>query len=172
MPWRVSALLGAAGRKLEIRRAGSLTLADLRRWPAVLIGEMNNPWTRLIEGDMRFRFNWDVGSGVVRLLDQRHPGQPLWTLDWNTPYSRLREDRAIVTRIVDPRTEHAVLVLAGCGRDGTTAAGEFVSEPRYLQTLAERAPRGWSRRNLQVVIATDLISGHSGPPRIVATHFW
>jgi len=95
---------------------------------------MNNPWTKLIEGELRFRFVWD-------------------------------------TRVVDARTEHAVLVLAGCGRDGTTAAGEFVSEPKYLETLAGQAPRGWSRQNLQVVIATDPINGHSGA-RIIATYFW
>jgi hypothetical protein len=169
---RVSALLGAAGRKLEIRRARSLTLADLRRAPAVLIGEMDNPWTRLLEGNMRFQFNWDIANGIVSLQDQSNPGKPLWSLSWNTPYSQLKEDRAIITRMIEPRTEHAVLVLAGCGRDGTTAAGEFVSEPRYLEALAARAPRGWSRRNLQVVIATELINGHSGPPRVIATHFW
>ncbi len=169
---RVSWLLGGAGRRLEIRRAGSLTLDDLRRSPAVLIGEMNNPWTRLLEGSMRFRFDWDLAGGVVRIVDQRAPGRPLWSLNWNAPYAPLKEDRAIISRMIDPRTEHTALVLAGCGRDGTTAAGEFVTEPRYLDALAARAPRGWSRGNLQVVIATELIHGHSGPPRIVATHFW
>lgn len=169
---RVAALLGAQGIHLDTRRAGSLTLTDLRQAPAVLIGEMSNPWTRLLEGEMRFRFNWDLTNQVVRLEDRQTPKQPLWELGLNTAYSKLKEDRAIITRVVDRRTEHAVLILAGCGRDGTIAAAEFVCEPRYLETLAGQAPRGWNRRNLQVVIATDLINGHTGPPRIVATHFW
>jgi hypothetical protein len=169
---RVAGLLAARGSKAEIRRAGSLTLTDLRRSPAVLIGEMNNPWTKLLEGEMRFRFIWDTGTSTVRLHDQRNPQQPLWQLEWNTPYSALKEDRAIITRIIDPRTEHAVLVLAGCGRDGTTAAAEFVTDPRYLDELARQAPSGWARRNLQAVLATTLVNGHSGPPRILATHFW
>jgi hypothetical protein len=69
-----------------------------------------------------------------------------------------------ITRVVDPRTEYAVLVLAGCGRDGTTAAGVFVSEPKYMEALAAQAPPGWSRRNLQVAIATDLIKVIPGFP--------
>jgi hypothetical protein len=169
---RVAALLRSYGTRFEIRRAGSLNLRDLRRSPAVLIGEMNNPWTRLVEGDMRFRFAWDESSHVVRLQDTQNPGKPVWQVDWNSPYSGLNEDRAIISRVVDPRTEHAVVVLAGCGRDGTAAAGEFVTEKKYLDGLAARSPRGWSRKNMQVVIATDLINGNSGPPRIIATHFW
>jgi hypothetical protein len=169
---RVAAVLQSHGTKFEIRRAGSLNLRDLRRSPAVLIGEMNNPWTRLVEGDMRFRFVWDQANHVVRLVDQQDPGKPLWQVDWNSPYSSLGEDRAIISRVVDPRTEHAVLVLAGCGRDGTAVAGEFVTEQKYLDLLVGRAPRGWSNKNMQIVIATDLINGNSGPPRIIATYFW
>jgi hypothetical protein len=121
---------------------------------------------------MRFRFAWDESSHVVQLQDTQNPGKPVWQVDWNAPYSRLNEDRAIISRVVDPRTEHAVVVLAGCGRDGTAAAGEFVTEKKYLDGLAARAPQGWSRKNMRVVIATDLINGNSGPPRIIVTHFW
>ena len=169
---RVAALLGRRGATTEIRRAGELTLADLRRAPAILIGEMSNPWARLLEVELRFRFEWDLNSRVVHLVDQQRPGQPLWSLSLDTPYAAMKEDRAIITRVVDPRTEHAVLILAGCGRDGTIAAGEFVSEARYLELLGGQVQKGWSHRNLQVVIATDLIHGHSGPPRIIATHSW
>ena len=64
------------------------------------------------------------------------------------------------------------VVVAGMGKDGTSAAGEFVTDPRYLQMLADRAPKGWERKNLQVVLNTEVINGNVGPPRIVATYFW
>ena len=51
-------------------------------------------------------------------------------------------------------------------------AGEFVTEPRYLDMLAARAPRGWEKKNLQVVLATEVVRGNTGPPHILATHFW
>ena len=161
---RVAALLRAHGSGFEIRRAGSLTLQDMRRAPAVLIGEMNNPWAKLVEGAMRYRFVWDQAASMVTLQDRQHPEQALWQLNWNTPYAGLKEDRAIISRVVDPRTENAILVLAGCGRDRTAAAGEFVTEPKYLALLAARLPRGWSRKNLQVVLASDLINGTEGHP--------
>jgi hypothetical protein len=88
------------------------------------------------------------------------------------PYSRIAEDYAIVSRFVDSRTEQAIVMVAGMGKDGTIAAGEFVTEPRYLDMLAAGAPKGWERKNLQVVIATELINGNAAPPRILATHFW
>jgi hypothetical protein len=65
-----------------------------------------------------------------------------------------------------------VVVVAGMGRDGTIAAGEFVTEPRYLEMLASRAPEHWEKKNLQVVLATDVVKGNTGPPRILATYFW
>jgi len=84
---RVAALLRAHGSGFEIRRAGSLTLQDMRRAPAVLIGEMNNPWAKLVEGAMRYRFVWDQAASMVTLQDRQHPEQALWQLNWNTPYA-------------------------------------------------------------------------------------
>ena len=47
-----------------------------------------------------------------------------------------------------------------------------VFEPRYLEMLASRAPKHWEKKSLQVVLATDIVRGNTGPPRILATHFW
>jgi hypothetical protein len=63
-------------------------------------------------------------------------------------------------------------VVAGIGHRGTITAGEFVTRPRYLDMLASRAPRNWTRMNLQVVLATELVNNNTGPPRILATYFW
>ncbi len=84
----------------------------------------------------------------------------------------MNEDYAIVSRFLNPLTEKMVLVVGGMGRDGTLAAGEFVTEPRYLEMLASHAPKHWERKNLQVVLATEVVKGNTGPPRILATYFW
>jgi hypothetical protein len=169
---RVAALLTLKGGQFEIRRGGSLTLQDLRKTPAVMVGAFNNPWTSKLEERLRFRFVSDTATHTDYLRDQQNPTHRLWTVERDAPYSALKEDRAIISRFVDSRTEQTVLLLAGFGRDGTAAAGEFVTEPRYLRTLTDLAPRGWPGKNLQAVIATDLVNGHSGPPRLVAWYFW
>ena len=58
------------------------------------------------------------------------------------------------------------------GVDLTIAAGEFVTNPEHLAKLEKLAPAHWERGNLQAVLATDVIRGSSGPPIVLATHFW
>jgi hypothetical protein len=38
--------------------------------------------------------------------------------------------------------------------------------------MAAKAPRGWQNRNLQIVVATEVIDGHPGPARIELVHVW
>ncbi len=169
---RIAAVFSSKGKKFEVRRGGSVTLQDLRKAPAVLVGALNNPWTSLLEQHLRFRFVYDPARRATDLEDQQNPARTLWKTERDMPYAELKEDRAIISRFVDSRTEQTVVLVAGFGRDGTAAGGEFITSPKYLQLLAARAPAGWEKKNLQVVIATDLINGHSGPPRVIAMHFW
>jgi hypothetical protein len=121
---------------------------------------------------LRFRYEWNDQTHTGLIRDRQNPSSPGWTHDPGVPYSTLTQDYAVVSRFLDPLTEKIVVVVGGMGRDGTIAAGEFVTEPRYLEMLASRAPRNWERKNLQVVLATDVINGNTGPPRILATYFW
>ena len=73
---------------------------------------------------------------------------------------------------MDGNTEQTVLILAGVGKEGTEAAGEFVTESKYFSMLDDKALRGWQQKNIQVVIGTDVIRGSAGPPRIIELHFW
>lgn len=169
---RLTGVVRENGKQYEVRRGMSSTLADLRKGPAVLIGAFNNDWTMRLENQLRFTFekHGDSPGGYIR--DRQNPGKRLWVHHPEQPYSRVAYDYAIVSRFVDSRTEQMIVVVAGLGRDGTIAAGEFVTQPRYLEMLAAKAPRGWERKNLQVVIATELINGNAAPPRILDAHFW
>jgi hypothetical protein len=169
---RVAVLLSSMGKALDIRRGGTVTLTDLRGAPAVVIGALSNPWSRTLQQGLRYQFKIDESSRAISLLDQNDPAHPAWKLDSTTPYTELKEDRAIVSRFVDLRTEQPVLLIAGLGRDGTVAAGEFVTSPAFLQALTSSAPKGWESKNVQVVIATDIVNGHGGIPRIVTTYCW
>ncbi|HEX3744059.1 MAG TPA: hypothetical protein VHW09_09015 [Bryobacteraceae bacterium] len=160
-----------AGKTLDVRRATTFTLTDLRKGPLILVGGFNNPWTMRLTKDLRFALErLPDHTGIIR--DRQHPENRSWFHDAGILYSQLNQDYALVSRFVDPLTERTVVVVAGMGRDGTLAAGEFVSEPRYLEMLARRAPKHWGKKNFQVVLATDVVRGNTGPPRILATHFW
>ena len=125
-----------------------------------------------LANELRFTYQWNDATRTGRILDRQDPSNRSWVLDPSIPYSNFTRDYAVVSRFLDPLTEKMVVVVGGMGRDGTIAAGEFVTEPRYLEMLASRAPRNWERKNLQVVLATDVINGNTGPPRILATYFW
>jgi len=169
---KLTGLVEAHGRKFEIRRGSAFTLEDLRKIPAVLIGAFDNPWTLALSNELRFTFETEAATGAKFIRDLRNPAQAAWRVDFHQPYAGLKEDYAIVSRYMDPRTEGMVVVVAGIGKDGTMAAGDFVTGPRYLEALAASAPKNWERKNLQVVIGTDVINGNSGPPHVLATYFW
>ncbi len=170
---RITGLTREHGKKkLDIRRAAAFTLTDFRKGPVILVGAFNNSWTLRLDTDLRFTYetNSETHIGVIR--DRQNPSNRGWIHNPGLPYSSVFQDYAVVSRFLDPLTEKMVVVVAGLGRDGTIAAGEFVTEPRYLEMLASRAPRHWDRKNLQVVLATDIVKGNTGPPRILATYFW
>jgi len=169
---RLTGLLRENHKNYDIRKGPAFTLNDFRKGPVVLIGAFNNAWTVRLETQLRFTFEKDAATGIHFIRDRLNPGKMNWKSDFSVPYSRVSGDYAIISRFVDARTERAVVVVAGIGKDGTMAAGEFVTEARYLEDLSRRAPSGWEHKNLQVVIATEVINGNVGPPRILDAYFW
>jgi hypothetical protein len=169
---KLTGLLQAHGKQYDIRGSSTLTLEDMQKTPAVLIGAFDNPWTMALSHQLRFNFEYDAATGRPVIRDRQNPSRVLWRGDFTRPYSQVTEDYAIVSRYHDPQAERIMVVVAGMGKDGTAAAGEFVTDSRYLEKLTSVAPPGWERKNLQVVLATEVINGNSGPPRVLATYFW
>jgi hypothetical protein len=65
-----------------------------------------------------------------------------------------------------------MLAIAGLGERGSAAAMEFVTNPKYLAGFDEREPRGWDRRNVELVIRTKLVNEDWGEPQLTANHVW
>jgi len=169
---RLAGLLRAKGKQFRIRQEASATLADLTEGPAILIGAFDNDWTLRLTGPLRYRFEFDTPRGVSLIRDRQNPARSDWTVDWSMPYLQFSRDYAIVSRVLDRTTKQPVVVAAGITRYGTIAAGEFLGEEARMAELDRVAPRGWERRNIQIVLSVPVIRGSSGPPEIVATCVW
>lgn len=167
---RVASLFARFGREVALRGGRTTSLADLRQKPVVLIGAFNNEWTLRLAGELRFYFDTENGEFFVR--DRRNPDQHGWQVRTDPANPRVETDYAIVSRIHNPTTEQAVVVAAGIKGGGTYAAGEFLTNPGYLEAALKHAPREWEQKNVQFVLSTQIYSGTPGPPQVVAAHYW
>jgi hypothetical protein len=165
-------LLQSHGKPYRVlNRADATSFRDLQLGPFVLIGAMNNEWTLRLTDGLRFGFERQ-GSEGARVVDRQNPSNTAWAVDFATPLTQFNRDYAIVSRVRDPKTEQTAVIVAGIASFGTLAAAEFVTNPDHLKKLDAFAPKHWEQKNVQVVIATDVIRGSSGPPTVLAAHFW
>jgi hypothetical protein len=82
------------------------------------------------------------------------------------------KDYAIITRTFDPVTREPFVSLAGLHSFGNQIAAEFVSRESSWDEIAKRAPAGWEKMNLQVLLETNLVGTTPSSPRIVDAYFW
>ena len=168
---KFATLMVARGQRFELKAQSDVTFTDLQRGPAVLIGLMNNSWSERLVPDLRFTVEYTTPKKVI-IRDRKNPLNQDWTIDYSTPYLDVSRDYALVLRMADPKTEQTVVVAAGITVFGTYAAGDFLTNRNEMRKLAAIAPPGWEKKNMELVLSTDVIRGRSGPATIVAAQFW
>ncbi len=167
---RTAAALEARHKTFRVVPASEATFQQLREGPIVLIGAFDNIWTLRVTQKLRFGF--ESRDGVAVLVDRKSPNSSAWATAWDLPYEKLSKDYAIVARIHDNTTGQPVIIAAGISEEGTEAAGEILYNPVYLDSLIAKAPPDWEHKNMEAVIETQVIQGHSGPPNILAVETW
>ena len=169
----MAGLLRTYGRNYRVLGESSTTLTDLRRGPSVFIGAFDNSWTLRLTAPLRFHFANDPAMTRLWIEDRANPDKRDWVLDRSVQQQTgTYKDYAIVARFVEPNTDQFAVVAAGIGRGGTVAAGEFLVDVHHMESMLNQAPSDWKRRNLELVLETQVIEGRSGPPRISAVHVW
>jgi hypothetical protein len=153
----------------QIEVARQTTLDDLKERPVILIGGPSNAWTTRILAPLRYHFRQ---GRYFYIEDARNPDLEKWIYDASGPGNSVVADCAIVARLFDGTTGDVVLVIAGAGRNGTEAAGDFVSSGRLLRDLDRQLPSGWENKNIEVVLKTKVIDRNTGVPTIEATYSW
>jgi len=169
----VAGLLRAYGKNYRVLGESTTSLTDLRRSPSVFIGAFDNSWTLRLTSPLRFHFANNPEMTQFWIEDRSNPGRRGWALDRSQQQQTgTYKDYAIVARFVDPDTDQYVVVAAGIGRGGTVAAGEFLVDAHRMNDMVSQLPRDWNRKNVEIVLETQVIQNRSGPPRISAVHVW
>lgn len=151
----------------------SANLTDLRHGPTVYLGTFDNAWTLRVTHDLRFRFANDPEMKHFWIEDTQNP-KVRWQIDRHLQVSTENyRDYAVVARFVDPSTGQLAIVSSGIAQGGTITAGEFLTRPDGgIASIKAHAPPGWSDKNMEFVLSTEIIDGRSGPPKVEAMYFW
>lgn len=168
---KFAGLMQSRGKQIQLASQSDATFADLQKGPAILVGLMNNNWTERLMPKLRYTVQRATPSKVV-IFDRNNPSNTDWAVDYSISYLDLTRDYALVLRMIDPKTDQVVVVAAGITVFGTFAAGDFLTDKNALRKLASIAPPGWQKKNMEIVLATDVIRGRSGRADIVAAQFW
>ena len=109
-------------------------------------------------------------SGEVLWIEDRTAPGRVWK---NSLEGRLgTKDFALVARLMNAKTGQFLLIVSGIGMVGTEAAGRLISHEQDLENALGTAPRDWERKNLEIVLETDIVDGSPSPPRAVAIKVW
>ena len=165
-------LLGQHKKAIRLASQSEANFADLQNGPAVLVGLMNNDWTEQLISNLRYTVGQDSQRQVMLIRDRENPARHDWAINYSEPYLDITRDYALILRVKDPKTDQVVVVAAGLSVFGTAAAGKFLTDPDDMKKLAAIAPRGWGKKNMEIVLSTIVIHGTAGHGTIIASQFW
>lgn len=165
---QISALLASRHHAYDVRFGTDFSFGDLRNNSAVLIGAFNNSWTLNTTDNLRFVY--DSGDSPQMHIKDKFDASRSWRP--KALGEKNSEDYAIVSRILDSNTGSVHLTIAGLTHRGTQAAGYFTTSPELIAEFAKEAPKGWNRKNLQIVIHTSVVNDNPESPTVAATYFW
>ena len=170
---KVGGILQSSGKKYTVKGEGATDLIDLRAGPTIFVGAFDNAWTLRLTNQLRFHFANNSEMTQFRIVDSSVPNQARWMVDRTVQMTTNNyRDYAIIARFTDTNTGKLEVVIAGIGRGGTIAASEFLTDNSDLSELRQAAVAAGNKKNLEVVLSTQIIDGQPGSPKMEAAYFW
>lgn len=148
----------------------SVTLADMVNRPVILVGGPTNKWTVTLTDSLRYHVKKDTQN--LYIDDTRQAASPPCIYQTSGADGAVINDCAIIARFHSSLTGSTVMVIAGAGRNGTQAAGEWITQPGLDRDLSNLFPDGWKNKNIEIVLKTTVIGGKNSVPAVVRTFSW
>lgn len=168
----MAAFLHSRGKEAEIRPFPISRLAKARSKPLILYGLFLNQWASEQGGNLHFRIHRDKDDKLEWIEDPDNPGSRDWSLDMSVPNQKAGTDYALITRVHDQTTGRWWVGIAGLTGLGTVTANQIVIDPRAMANICASLPKGWERKNLQIVLRVKVEHEIAGNTEVVKTAVW
>ncbi|QEE28461.1 hypothetical protein FTW19_10895 [Terriglobus albidus] len=170
---RVASAIQAQGKSYILKGHEATNLSELRSGPGIYVGAFDNAWTLRLTKPLRYHFANDAQMTQFQIVDSNTPSATPWTIDRTQQLETNNyKDYAIAARFTDGTTGRPAVIVAGIGRGGTIAAGEFLTKAEHLAPLLDAMRSAGNKTNFEVVLSTQIIDGHPGTPKVEASYFW
>lgn len=167
---RLSAADPELGKRLHVQSEAAANFESFRSGPVIFLASGPDAWASRLGAPLRFALV-QQGDGVG-LLDRQNPA----AVRWSDPHAGHEADGeqayAVVARFFDPALAQPVVLVAGTSPAGLAAGVELITNERGMAVLRNQAPSGWQKKNLEVVVAADVVNRYGSAPRVLATRFW
>lgn len=170
----IAGLANSYTRKIDVQGARNLQFSNLKTDDNfIFLGSPpTNPWVSLFEPQLDFRFvSGPVpGGGLIRDL---HPAaKEQQTYVPTAGGGGTGESFALVAFVANPDQNGQVLLLAGLNREGTQAAGNFVTDPNRLSAALRNcgiSPAG-PLRHFEILLRVNTMAGSPSQFDVVSCH--
>jgi hypothetical protein len=168
----VSAWLASRRKRTRMLVDSDINYDHFRNGPVVSIGALDNPWYMVLLSNLRYRYRFDKQAKEIYVEDAQNLNSREYKIsaDQSFYYSNSTTDYAIISRVYNADTGNWILGIAGMGLHGTEAAGELLTDPEFNSSLPPDLLNG--KKNVQILLKTAVINGHSGTPRILGYYAW
>lgn len=162
---KLTSLLSRKNKPFELRWDHDISVGDLRDGNVVMIGAFNNELALRMTSKLRFVF-----EGGNRIRDQ-FDSKRVWS-EVRDPKGNTTEEYALISRLIDPSSGALVISAAGIGGAGTQAASSFLCNPDAIAGAMDKAPTGWKKMSVQILLHVKVIDGVPNVVNVVSTYFW
>ena len=163
----MSKLLTDQGIRFELRFGKEATYAEMRGSPVLIIGGINTEWATELISESNFAFDETLGSPNIH---ETGGAKRVWKQE--TSDGHVTRDYGLITRQLSGKAGPFLVQVAGISHFGTAAASEILVQPQELERVLRSESINLQRKNLQIVVSTDVTDERAGPPHIVAVSSW
>jgi hypothetical protein len=163
----ISKLLTEQNIRFELRFGDEATYAEMRDSPVVVVGGINTYWSTQLTSEMNFVFDENPESPNIH---ETGGAKRIWKMERSGGVTT--RDYGLITRQLLGKSGQFLVQAAGISHFGTEAASDFlVNKIEFAKILASDSIN-LQKKNLQIVVSTDIVNGRAGPSHVVAVSSW